>query len=863
MIYHKYTYHTLGFVAQFKRNIKPGTQYEKYFASPTKTDPIVIADGRVEHTVRYIAKIVKDTLHQTAAISKVLQGKSLKDTCKNIWEFCYNHFQYTEDKFGIEQLRTPVRSWADRAKGIDCDCFTILQSSILANLGINHSLRITAYDGNSYYQHIYVVVPATNGIIYILDPVLDQFNLEKTYSAKKDFTMAQLGIPIQVLNGLGNVHENTFNPEQDFARYFQNLKGFEESHSMPEESKVRAIYNILYDMLEMTTRYPQLLDKAYQAKEMRAWLIYVLKNWNDRAFRSTAIRKAAMWELSANKKTGTNDFQLFINLANYMYGDGLGNPQRIINTLIRILPIAAIGRGAIELIIKTNMFRIRSRVRNSQLQIPQGLENYIRDWGLDVDPWEAMAANVKSYETIRKIFVDTLKGKEDNLKNWIRNPEKNYLEKTERDFARIMQLGRIASIQYRVWWHRIERNDQRRILSLLDRKNFTKKSYDDFIQLMDIGVTINILTGRKAMADEILQRTIGYLRISDITERRKLIEWYSWHVLYEEWDSKYKPNNQIVIRRGSPAITPGYYQIAKTGSNLNPQLKVDVNKNDPAVVAWTNYTSPLLDQFRNDWYNLSLRHKINNIIDNPITVQTGVVNTTRGLGSDSIGEPVSASVIVSAARSIATLLDTILKLFGAKENLFLNVIASCADKFQVNSSGLSDEEQAEATVAIANPQDESIKAALAAIAVGDTATLAKLENQYQNKTDEKSKKNLKVLKFLSNNKDLVNCTSLELLKAREGDLDLANQIARNPGDSSDRDKGKLAQFISDNPIPVAIGTAAVATIGYLGYKEFAKPKAKAMTNNQLKGLGCGCESLGKPIKLKTTLKKSKIKTVTI
>jgi hypothetical protein len=94
--------------------------------------------------------------------------------------------QYENDDMGLEQLRTPARSWRDRKRGVDCDDFSIFCASVLTCKGIPYKFRITKYDGKSYFQHIYCVA-TINGREVVIDPVIDRYDYEKPYSEKKDF----------------------------------------------------------------------------------------------------------------------------------------------------------------------------------------------------------------------------------------------------------------------------------------------------------------------------------------------------------------------------------------------------------------------------------------------------------------------------------------------------------------------------------------------------------------------------------------------------------------------------------------------------------------------------------------------------
>jgi hypothetical protein len=194
----------LGIVAAGKRNIRSGAEYERYFdrSEHTGKEVQLKASGDTFDTIVLMKDMVQKNKHQTAKIARVLKAGTRHETCKNIWNFVYNHFQYKQDSAAAEQLRTPLRSFVDRKEGIDCDCMSILISSILSNLNIPHALRKTKYSGKDYFQHIYVVVPSqgnTLGSNYIiLDAVVDRFNYEVPFSEKHDLMM-----PINQLSGLG------------------------------------------------------------------------------------------------------------------------------------------------------------------------------------------------------------------------------------------------------------------------------------------------------------------------------------------------------------------------------------------------------------------------------------------------------------------------------------------------------------------------------------------------------------------------------------------------------------------------------------------------------------------------------------
>lgn len=183
-----------------KRDIRDGRQYAHLFPKAGGGTETVKRGATLEDTLRLLPVAVRRFSWQAAGIAAQLRGDGLRGTCRNVWEFCYHHFQYEPDGKGKEQVRSPARSWHDRAAGIDCDCFTVLVSCILSNLGIAHRLRIASYDipgdPDPPFQHIYVTVPLENGHHITIDPVVDRFDLEVPPRQTRDIPME-----LEILNG--------------------------------------------------------------------------------------------------------------------------------------------------------------------------------------------------------------------------------------------------------------------------------------------------------------------------------------------------------------------------------------------------------------------------------------------------------------------------------------------------------------------------------------------------------------------------------------------------------------------------------------------------------------------------------------
>lgn len=192
-----------------KRRLLEGSRYERLFPAARMATHTLKADAALSDTLKAMPEIVRKYGWQAKEVAKALKAGDLRQTCRNIWEFCYRHFQYRKDEDRKEQVRTPARAWADRKEGIDCDCFTVLASSILSNLGIRHFMRVAKYPSpdtdDPPFQHIYVTVPVAGGHI-TMDPVTDWFDHEVPFSEKIDIPITPGPMELQLLDGLPSGH---------------------------------------------------------------------------------------------------------------------------------------------------------------------------------------------------------------------------------------------------------------------------------------------------------------------------------------------------------------------------------------------------------------------------------------------------------------------------------------------------------------------------------------------------------------------------------------------------------------------------------------------------------------------------------
>lgn len=161
-------------------------KYKKLFPKAPGKRYEVSRNATVWDTVRLIKKVVANTLPHTAKIAKELEGRSLEETCRNLWNWTWSHVAYLKDTPGIEEVRSPRRLMADQHG--DCDCMTTYLASCLTNLSIPHSLRLAEYS-QGYLQHIYIIVHKPGGGYFTMDCVVNQFDYEEPYTRIKDVPM--------------------------------------------------------------------------------------------------------------------------------------------------------------------------------------------------------------------------------------------------------------------------------------------------------------------------------------------------------------------------------------------------------------------------------------------------------------------------------------------------------------------------------------------------------------------------------------------------------------------------------------------------------------------------------------------------
>ncbi len=405
------------------RQIKDGSWFDRFFARPEEQDRIIIEDGEVEETVDLMKKVVWKYLDDTREIARYLERGTLHSTCQSIWDFLFNHIQYKLDQKGLEQLRRPNRSWADRTTGIDCDCFSIFVSSILTNLKIPHEFRIAKYNRDEY-QHVYVIVPSSGKSDYItIDCVLNQFNYEKPFTAKKDFSMSLNGINVAVLSGAET--DNVL----DLVAGLDDLEllGIDN-----EAQRLQSIYEHLVKTRNMIAEKPSLISNVDYPPAFLKMLDYAIENWNtpnrDKALEILAKNEDALNRL--NGFDGEDDDELD-GLDDYLFGDDF-DPENLgkaaakkkgffkkvgeaikkgVKAIVRFNPVTISARAGFLLAMKLNMKKMGSKLKWGFATKEEAAKK-----GVSAQEWEK---SKKALDKVEKLFVDKLQGKKSALKNAI------------------------------------------------------------------------------------------------------------------------------------------------------------------------------------------------------------------------------------------------------------------------------------------------------------------------------------------------------------------------------------------------------------------------------------------------------------
>ena len=400
-----------------QRPIRDGKQYDRYFPKPDDRDCIIIKDGEVSDTVELMEKVVHKYLTDTSRIAPLLKRRNLDETCKSIYDFVYNHIQYKLDKRGLEQLRRPARSWAERRTGVDCDCMSIFISSILTNLKIPHSFRITRYSAD-HWQHVYVIVPDNRGGYINIDAVVSPYGYEKPFTDKLDYTMSLNGINVAVLSGL--------NSDLDTVVMGAGLSGSDLGATTAKQD-LDSIYRHLVATRKSIADNPKMVSSIDDPQALIKMLDYAIQYfYTDKRDEALAVLEQNEAQLNfrngfsglgddvfdhdeyALNGPGKKGFFKGISNAVKKVGKGL---KEVGKAVIRFNPVSIAARGGFLVAMKINLGKMAAKLKWGYATKEQAAAK-----GISEAQWN------KSKEALAKVerlFADKLQGKRDALRNAI------------------------------------------------------------------------------------------------------------------------------------------------------------------------------------------------------------------------------------------------------------------------------------------------------------------------------------------------------------------------------------------------------------------------------------------------------------
>lgn len=179
------------------RPVAVGSEFEKLIPK-IKCEFGYSGQGDTSLSIKNMKTVIEQFSWQMSKVATALEQGSLSDTVDSVFDFAFDHFQYKAD--GEDQyLRSPACSWTERFNGIDCKSYTIIASSILRELGIDHYIRKIKQPGfqPTEYTHVYVVVPLdqTSGSFdkgyYVIDGTVSD-NTEPAFLQTSDLFMSGL-----------------------------------------------------------------------------------------------------------------------------------------------------------------------------------------------------------------------------------------------------------------------------------------------------------------------------------------------------------------------------------------------------------------------------------------------------------------------------------------------------------------------------------------------------------------------------------------------------------------------------------------------------------------------------------------------
>lgn len=110
----------------------------------------------LDDTLKLITDICRKHWKDCAKIAQHLKGDCKLQSAFNLWHWMRYNIRYEYDREGREEVRTPLRVWADRMRGVDCDCLSVFAYCVLRCMGYNPAFELVAFRNKPQYSHIFI-----------------------------------------------------------------------------------------------------------------------------------------------------------------------------------------------------------------------------------------------------------------------------------------------------------------------------------------------------------------------------------------------------------------------------------------------------------------------------------------------------------------------------------------------------------------------------------------------------------------------------------------------------------------------------------------------------------------------------------
>lgn len=159
---------------------------------PNGTAKVVVNMHNTQDIIKQMQAAHYDNSAYAKKIAYKFKGGTVKQTCKNIFNWLKNNIEYKIEPASMQTTKSLQRLVSDGYG--DCKHYSGFFAAVLTSLGIKHHYRFASYSSSNTPTHVYVVAYDENNRPVYCDAVLDTFNTQKSYKSKIDkYMLAHLG----------------------------------------------------------------------------------------------------------------------------------------------------------------------------------------------------------------------------------------------------------------------------------------------------------------------------------------------------------------------------------------------------------------------------------------------------------------------------------------------------------------------------------------------------------------------------------------------------------------------------------------------------------------------------------------------